>query len=138
MIAPMDVPHWPEGTAAVLSTADADGRPHAIPVSSAVRTGATTVHLSLGRRRASLANLRRDPRAALTVLAGDDLALTLHGWAKEVDGDVEGTVALRFDVEHVQDHLQPTFTIESAVGWRWTDPAAAERDRQIREALHEL
>jgi predicted pyridoxine 5'-phosphate oxidase superfamily flavin-nucleotide-binding protein len=134
----MDVPHWPEGTAAVLSTTDADGRPHAIPISSAVRTGPDTLHLSLGRRRATLANLRRDPRAALTVMCDEDLAFTLHGWANEVDGDVEGTVALRFDVERVQDHLQPTFTIESGVGWRWTDADAAERDRQIRGALHEL
>jgi predicted pyridoxine 5'-phosphate oxidase superfamily flavin-nucleotide-binding protein len=134
----MDVPHWPESTAAVLSTTDADGRPHAIPVSSAVRTGPATVHLSLGRRRATLANLRRDPRAALTVLCGEDRAFTLHGWANEVDDDVEGTVGLRFDVEQVQDHMQPTFRIASAVGWKWTDPAAAERDRQIREALRAL
>ena len=129
------MPDWPEGTVAVLATTG-DG-PHAIPVSTAVRTGERTVHLALGRRRETLARLRGDPRCTLTVLAGR-LAFTLHGRATVVDGDVEGTVAVRLDVEEVQDHLQPTFTIEAGVAWRWTDEAAAARDVAIRSALHRL
>jgi len=131
-----EIPEWPEGTAAVLSSGG-DG-PHAIPVSSAVRTGATTVHVALGRRRETLARLRADPRAALTVMAGPDLAFTLHGRATVVDEDVEGTVALRIDVERLQDHMQPTFTVEDGPGWRWTDPEAAARDATIRAALRRL
>src|SRR3954454_20311091 len=101
----MTVPNWPEGTATVLSTVDAGGRPHAIPVSTAVRTGERTVHLALGRRRESLANLRADPRCALTVMAGDGLAFTLHGRATEVDADADGPLAVRLDVDEVQDHM---------------------------------
>jgi hypothetical protein len=123
------IPAWPEGTAAVLSTAG----PHAIPVSTAVRTSDATVHFVLGRRRASLTRLREDPRAALTVMAAD-AAFTLHGRASE-DGEAEGTIVLRLDVDRVQDHLTPLFVIEAGVAWRWTDDDAAARDAAIREQL---
>jgi pyridoxamine 5'-phosphate oxidase-like protein len=134
----MIVPDWPEGTAAVLATVAPDGRPHAIPVSTAVRTGQHTVHLALGRRRASLVNLRHDPRCTLTVMASGDRAFTLHGRATEVDGDVVGTVGLRLDVEHVSDHGNPSFAIDSGVVWRWTDAAARERDAAVRARLRDF
>lgn len=130
------VPDWPEGTAAVLTTAG-DGA-HAIPVSTAVRVGARAVHLALGRRRTALARLREDPRVALTVMAGADLAFTLHGRATVVSDDVAGTVGVRLEVERVQDHMKPDFTIEAAVTWRWTDQAAADRDAEVRGALRRL
>jgi hypothetical protein len=124
------IPRWPEGTAAVLATAEA----HAIPVSTAVRTSDTTVHFALGRRRTTLDHLRRDPRAALVVMAAG-VAFTLHGNVTELLEEVEGAVALRLDVESVQDHLQPTFVIEAGVVWRWTDEHAATRDAAIRAQL---
>jgi hypothetical protein len=127
------VPEWPEGTAAVLATTG-DG-PHAMPISAAIRTGERTVHLALGRRRETLARLRADPRCTLTVMAGPDLAFTLHGRATEVDDDVEGTVGLRLDVDEVHDHRQPTFAIAAGVDWHWTDPDAASRDAAIRARL---
>ncbi len=130
------VPHWPEGTAAVLATAG-DG-PHAIPVSTAVRTGERTVHLALGRRRASLARLRADPRCTLTVMAGPDLAFTLHGRAAVVDEDVAGTVAVRLDVEAVHDHMTKDFTIEDGVRWRGTAAKARERDAAVRAGLRDV
>jgi hypothetical protein len=90
--------------------------------------------LALGRTRTSLARLRADPRVALVVLAGDDVAVTLHGRA-EAAGEAAGTVAVRVDVERVQDHMKPDFAIDAGVAWRWTDPAAAERDAEVRAAL---
>lgn len=130
------VPEWPEGTAAVLSTAG-DG-PHAIPVSTAVRVSERTVHLALGRRRSSLARLREDPRVTLTVMAGPDLAFTLHGTATVVADDVAGTVAVRVDVERVQDHMTADFTIEESVRWRWTAGEAERRDAAVRAGLRRL
>jgi hypothetical protein len=94
------IPQWPEGTAAVLSTAG----PHAIPVSTAVRTSDATVHLALGPRRGSLARLRGDPRAVLTVMAAG-AAFTLHGRVSE-DGEAEGTVVLRLDVDEDPDLVE--------------------------------
>jgi hypothetical protein len=49
-----------------------------------------------------------------------------------------GVVAVRLDVDDVQDHAQPTFVIEDGVRWRWTDPEAARRDAQVRGALSSL
>jgi hypothetical protein len=47
-------------------------------------------------------------------------------------------VAVVLDVEDVQDHADPRFTIEAPVAWRWVDDAAAERDAAIRTALADL
>jgi hypothetical protein len=135
----VDLPDWPAGTAAVLSTGA--GAPHAIPVSTAVRAGPRRILLALARRRASLARLREDPRCALTVLAGGDLAFTAHGRATVIQDPMEvadGVVAVAIDVEAVQSHDDPRFVIEEAVRWRWVDAEAAERDAAIHKALRGL
>ncbi len=126
------IPDWPPGTPTVLTTVGEDG-PHAIPVSTPLRTGPRTVVFALGPGRGSLARLRVDPRCALAILA-EGLAITLRGLATEV-GEAAGTVAVRLDVESVDDHDQPTFVIEAGVSWRWTDPEAEQRDAAVREAL---
>ena len=123
------IPSWPVGTPTILCTAGQ----HAIPVSTALPAGPTTVLFALGPGRGSLARLREDPRCALAVLA-DGVAVTLRGRATVV-GDAAGTVALRLDVEAVDDHAQPTFAIEEGVRWRWTDAEAERRDAEVRAAL---
>jgi|SRR5215211_2912572 len=129
------LPEWPGGTVAVLSTGA--GPPHAIPVSTAVRSGPSTLHLALALRRESLARLREDPRCALTVLAAGNVAFTAHGAARIVE-EGERVAFVRLDVETVQDHGQPTFAIESGVRWRWTDAEAERSDGEIRAALRRL
>jgi hypothetical protein len=47
-------------------------------------------------------------------------------------------VAVELVVERIADHNRPTLTIESGVGWRWTDPDAADRDVAVRGALARL
>jgi len=133
---PPELPAWGPGTVTVLSTGA--GPPHAIPVSTALRTGPRTAVLALALRRESLARLREDPRCALTVLAAGNVAVTAHGRATVVEeplGASEGVAALRIDVDAVQDHGQPTFEIDDAVRWHWTDDDAAARDAAIRAAL---
>ena len=129
------IPDWPEGAVASLATAGADGL-HAIPVSTAVRTGPQTVVFALAPRRGSLARLRADPRCALTVI-GEGIAVTLRGRASEA-GEAAGTVALRLEVEGVDDHRTPAFEIEAGVRWRWVDADAERRDREVRAALRAL
>ena len=128
------LPEWPEGTVSVLSVGA--GAPHAIPVSTALRSGPATVHLALGLRRESLARLRKDPRCALTVLAAG-VAVTAHAIAAVVRED-DRVAFVRLDVESVQDHDQPTFELEDGVRWRWTDAEAEAGDAEIRAALHDL
>jgi hypothetical protein len=131
------LPEWEDGTVAVLSTGG--GAPHAIPVSAAVRAGPRRVIVGLAERRESLARLRRDPRCALTILAGPDVACTAHARAEILaDEVVEGVVAVALEIEAIQDHMQPRFAIEAGVAWRWTDDEARERDDGVRAKLSEL
>src|SRR5215210_2580733 len=128
------LPEWPDGTVAVLSTAA--GPPHAIPVSTAVRSGPATVHLALSLRRESLARLREERRCALTLLAAG-VAFTAHGTAAVAEQD-ERVAFVRLEVEAVQDHGQPTFEITDGVRWRWTDEDAERADAELRARLRAL
>jgi hypothetical protein len=128
------LPDWPDGTVAVLSTAA--GPPHAIPVSTAVRSGDATIHLALALRRDSLARLREDRRCALTVLAAG-VAVTAHATAAVVE-ERERVALVRLDVDSVQDHGQPTFEVDAGVGWHWTDAEAERADAELRSALRAL
>ena len=130
------LPDWPEGTVAVLSTAG----PHAIPVSTATRAGNATIHLALAHTRESLARLREDPRCALTILDGRDVAFTAHAIATVVEEPMavsDRVAAVRLDVRSLQDHGQPRFTIEAGVRWRWTDADAEEGDAAVRATLRD-
>ena len=134
-----ELPDWPAGTVAILSTGG--GAPHCIPVSTALRAGPRTVLLALALRRESLARLRTDPRCALTILDGRDLAVTAHAHAEVVQEPMAASdrvAAVRLDVLAIQDHGQPRFTIEAGVRWRWTDPQAERDDAAIRAALADL
>ena len=125
------LPTWPDGTVAVLSTGA--GAPHAIPVSTAVRRGPRTIVLALAATRESLARLRKDPRCALTVLAGDNVAFTAHGRAAIEDGERVARVTIA--VEAIQDHRRETFVIDAGVRWHWTDPDAERADLAVRATL---
>ncbi len=127
-----ELPDWPAGTVAVLSTGA--GEPHGIPVSTAVRQGPRTILLALALGRGSLARLREDPRCALTILAAGDIAFTALGAAAVVE-EGERVATIRVDVERIQDHGRPTFVIEDGVRWRWTDADAERADVEVRRRL---
>jgi hypothetical protein len=133
------LPEWAPGTVAILSTGA--GAPHAIPVSTGVRAGDRRVLLALALRRESLARLREDPRCALTILAGGDVAITAHARATIVEEPLaisDRVCAVALDAERIQDHGQPRFAIEDGVRWRWTDAEAERRDAEIRDHLRSL
>jgi hypothetical protein len=123
----------------VTILATAGEAPHAIPVSAAVRAGPRHALIALAAARGSLARLRADPRVSLTIVC-EDTAVTAYGRARLLDGEApaEGVVAVEIVVERVQDHNRPTFAIESAVRWRWTDADAERRDAEVRAALARL
>ncbi len=134
------LPDWPAGTVCVLATGGAGG-PHAIPVSTALRAGDTRILLALARSRGSLQRLRADPRVALTVMAGPDLAFTAHGSAQVIADPLPGAEAvtgIEIHVDAVHRHERPTFAIDAGVAWRWTDPEAHARDGVVRAALLDL
>ena len=128
------LPDWPAGTVTILATAG--GAPHAIPVSAAVRAGPRRALIALATTRGSLARLRADPRVSLAIVC-ENTAVTAYGLARVLDADeiAPGVTAVEIEVERVDDHDRPTFTIESGVRWRWTDPDAERRDAEVRAAL---
>jgi hypothetical protein len=134
-----DLPEWPPGTVAILSTAG--GPPHAIPVSTGVRAGPRRVLFALAAGRESLQRLRVDPRAAFTLLCESDVAVTAYGTTRVIEEPlpgVDGVVAVALEVEEIQDHHQPRFVIEAGVRWRWVDPQAQTRDAEVSAALATL
>lgn len=133
---PTALPEWTPGTVALLSTIG-EG-PHAIPVSTGIRAGDRLVLVALAARRVSLANLREEPRVALSLLCEGDVAITAHATASVVADPMEissRVCAVALDVVRIQDHGQPRFVIDSGVQWRWVDPEAEARDREVRAEL---
>jgi hypothetical protein len=134
-----ELPHWDAGTVAILSTGA--GAPHAIPVSTAVRAGPRRVLIALALRRESLARLREEPLCALTLIAAGDVACTALAHATIVREPMtvsDRVAAVALDVDAIQDHRQPRFTIDAGVTWHWTDDEARDRDADIRAELAEL
>jgi hypothetical protein len=130
-----ELPSWPDGAVTVLATGAGD--PHAIPVSTAIRTGPRTIHLALAGRRESLRRLRAEPRVALSILAAD-VACTAHGRATVVEdplAELDRVVAVRIDVDEIADHRQARFAIDDGVRWHWTEADAAAADAAVRAGL---
>jgi len=131
------LPHWEQGAAAVLCVAG----PHAIPVSTAVRSADDRIVLALGGGRETLARLRAEPAAALCLLA-EGLAFTAHCEARVVREELEcapGVAAVELRVDRVQDHLADGRSeVLAAPRWRWTDERAAASDPQIMGELERL
>jgi flavin reductase (DIM6/NTAB) family NADH-FMN oxidoreductase RutF len=122
-----------------LTTLDAGGAPHTIPVSAALLDGDDLL-LGIARSRGSLERLRADPRVAVLVLARDT-ARTLRGRAvveAERLAGAERVAGVRVAIEAVDDHLRPTFRLEGAVRWAWTDGGAADADRATVAGLTRL
>jgi PPOX class probable F420-dependent enzyme len=71
-------------TLGVLATIKSDGRPQLSPVTPSYDRKAGVIRISTTAGRAKIANLRRDPRAALEVTSGD-------GWEWAT---AEGTASL--------------------------------------------
>ena len=154
------LPQWPDGTAGWLIThgelspeASADeplGRtdpaqppiawPHAIPVSTVLRTGPRSVLIALGRRRDSLRRLRENPRVALAVIA-PGAAFTAQGLAAVAAEPLPGAervAAVTIVVARIQDHGHPTFVLDDGPRWHWTDESARQADAATRAALRAL
>lgn len=134
------LPEWEAGTVTLLSTVDADGEPHAIPVSTAIRAGDGTVLLALALPRGSLARLRERPRVALAVLTAG-VAATAHGTAAVVEerlAEAPRVAAIRIDVDRVADHLSGRVAMESPAVARWVDAEAEARDASVHAGLRRL
>ena len=131
------LPHWEQGTPAVLCVAG----PHAIPVSTVVRGGAHQVLLALGLRRETLRRLREEPQVVLCLL-GQGMAFSAHGRARVIAEGLEaagGVAAVEVRVERVQDHLADGRTeMLDGARWRWREERFGQTEAAIVSELRGL
>jgi oxalate decarboxylase len=137
---PLDaLPDWPAGTIAVLATVEQT--PHAIPVSAALRAGDHSILFALVRSRGSLERLRTHEQVALTVLTAGDIAFTARGRARIIQEPMVNApehAAVALDVEHIDDHRQSAFLVESGVDRRWTNRDKQRSFGEVVGALRQL
>jgi hypothetical protein len=132
------LPEWPTRTIALLATVDQG--PFVIPISAPLRVGDRSILLTLRRTRGSLTRLRDLPQVALTVLTERDIAFTARGRARIIEEPMSRApdyAAVALDVEHIDDHRQKEFHVDSGIGRTWIDEgeqrALGERSGALRE-----
>jgi hypothetical protein len=133
------LPNVPDRTIAVLTTLG-DG-PHAIPVSAPVRLADDRIGLSLHHSRDSLARLREAPQVALTFLTAGDVAFTARGRARVIEEPMAVApdyAAVAIDVQAVDDHRSPAFSVSGGVDREWVDEAEKRALGARVAALREL
>jgi hypothetical protein len=135
----VELPPFPGDLVAVLATVGPDG-PAAIPVSAVVRAGDRRVLLALAHRRGSLARLRAEPRAALSLL-GTGFAVTARGEARVVADPLPGAefvAGVELAVSRLDDAIGTATVVHRGVHWGWRDAESARRHRLVLAALEEL
>jgi len=133
------LPDWPAGTIAVLTTVE--HAPHAIPVSATLRAGDHSILFALIRSRGSLERLRAQGQVALTVLTAGNIAFTARGRARILQEPMVGApeyAAVALEVEHIDDHRQSAFSVDSGVDRRWTDRDKQHAFGEVLAALRQL
>jgi Pyridoxamine 5'-phosphate oxidase len=133
------IPELPAGIVAVLATTGPAG-PAAIPVSALLRAGPSRVLFALAATRGSVARLRDDPRAALS-LNGPGMSLCAEGVAELVADPLPGAahmVAFRLEVARLRDARGPFTEVDEGIRWRWTADEAAARHAAVMAALAAL
>lgn len=133
------IPPLPGDLVAILATIGPAG-PVAVPVSAIHRRDARSVLVALSRRRATVARLRDDPRAALS-LNGAGFSLCVEGDARLAADPLAGAdsmVAFLIEARHAWDARGPVTEIDAGIRWRWTEPGAGDRHARVLAALAEL
>jgi hypothetical protein len=100
----------PNGIIAVAGTVGADGAPNTAPVSLIYAKDDRTLLLGLLRHSSTSANLRRDGRLSLEVLAADDVVMGIQGSAwlvKEPLAASEAMALWEMRVERVKQDTSP-------------------------------
>lgn len=139
MAAGPSIPELPEGIVAVLATVGPAG-PVAIPVSALLRGGPDRLRFALARTRGSVARLREDPRAAVS-LNGPGIALVIEGRAAVAADPLPGAefmAAFELAASRIRDARGPATEVDDGIRWRWTTPEAAARHAAVMDALAAL
>jgi len=105
---------------AVVATVDPDGTPHTAPFGSLRAVTPRLLRLACNHYHDTYANLRRDGRVSVALLAPPNIAVSIQGRArvaKERMDVAEHLAVVDIDVEEVKNDMMRRGVIESAVGF---------------------
>ena len=105
---------------AVVATVDPDGTPRTAPFGSLRAVTPRLLRLACNRYHDTYANLCRDGRVSVALLAPPDIAMSIRGRARVVSERMatgEHLAVLEIDVEEVKNDMMRRGVIESAVGF---------------------
>ena len=102
----------------IVATVDADGTPRTAPFGSVRAVTPRLLRLISARYHDTYANLCRDGRVMVALVAPSDIAVSIRGRARVVRermGADEHSAILEIDVEEVKNDMVRTGVIESAI-----------------------
>lgn len=105
---------------AIVATVDANGTPRTAPFGSLRAITPRLLRLACNRRHDTYANLCRDERVCVALLAPPNVAVSIWGRARVVKEGMDvgaHLVVLEIDVEQVKNDMMRRGTIESAIGF---------------------
>jgi hypothetical protein len=105
---------------AIVASVDPDGAPHTAPFGSLRAVTPRLLRLACNRSHETYANLCRDGRLMVALLAPPDIAVSIQGRARVVKEhmDISPHLAVvEIDVEEVKNDMMRRGTIESAAGF---------------------
>ncbi len=106
------------GSASVVATVDRDGSPHTAPFGSLCVVSPTTLRFGCDRKHDTYANVQRDGRVTVSLVAPPDVALSIKGRAKvlkERMNLVDTDAIIEIQVDDVKDDLIPGAFIVSGI-----------------------
>jgi hypothetical protein len=104
----------------VVATVDPDAAPRTAPFGSLRAVTPSLLRLACNRHHDTYANLCRDGRVSVALLAPPNIAVSIRGRARVVTEGMntgEHLAVLEIDVEEVKNDMMRRGTIESAVGF---------------------
>jgi hypothetical protein len=121
----------------IVATCDRTGAPHAAPFGSMRAITPQLLRFASWRGHDTFANLCRDGRVMVTLLAPPDMAVSVQGRARVVKEQMcadESYVVIDIDIEQVKNDMVRSVIIESAV----TISAKAEYQPWFQRVLSEV
>ena len=123
----------------VVATVDADGTPHAAPFGSVRAVSPRTLRMLSLRHHDTYANLCRDGRVVVVLIAPPDIAVSIRGRARVLVEEMDAhrySAVIEIDVEEAKNDMVRTGTIDSAITFSpkdetqdWFDAALGEIER---------
>ena len=102
----------------VVATVDADGTPHAAPFGSVRAVSPRLLRMLSLHRHDTYANLCRDGRVVVALIAPPDIAVSIRGRARVCVEEMDthrGSAVLEIDVEEVKNDMVRSGVIGSAI-----------------------